>query len=192
MGPKDLDSHIQRVLAGDLDSFGTIVRSYWVAVANFLGSTFPGGGAVDELAQEVFTRAFRSLPQYEATQPFWPWLRGIARHVIHEELRARRKAMRERRAYAELALLRQAEDSIPEPAGEPRPAEEGIDALRECLEEQTEEGSRLVRWFYVDRLSSDAIAHRLGCGASAVRNALMRLRRSLRGCVQGKLQVRPL
>jgi len=188
MEPTDLGLRIQRVLAGDLDSFGAIVRGYWVAVANFVGTTFPGVDKVDEVAQEIFTRAFRKLPHYEPGQPFWPWLRGIARNVIHEELRARQKATRERRAYAELALLRRVELST----DEERPAADGIRALRECLKEQSEDGSKLLQWFYVDRLSSDKIAVRLGCGGSAVRNALMRLRRALRGCVQGKLQVRPL
>ena len=137
---------------------------------------------VEEITQEVFIRAFRQLPAYEQTLPFWPWLRGIARNVILETFRGRERAARERNAFAEALLLRQAEQEAVAEENDADP--KALEALRGCVQKLSESSRRLLQWFYEEGLSSEEIAPRLKCGSSAVRNALMRMRQGLRECVR--------
>ena len=183
----DLEKTISDVLAGDLDAFTGVIESYHVAVRNFVATTFPSSTRVDELAQETFVRVYRQLPTYDPSQAFWPWLRGIAHNVVREELRAEEKAARERRAFAEAALWRAADHSA-QAAAEETAQVDALGALRGCVEKLSEQGRRLVDWFYHQDLTSDEIAGKLDCGSSAVRNALVRARRSLRECVERSLQ----
>ena len=191
----DLNATIARVLAGDLDAFSGIIKTYHVTLYNFTAMTFPDADQIEEIAQEVFIRAYQQLSGYDTAQPFWPWLRGIARNVVREELRAKQKIARERHAFAEAALLRAADrfaekvDDVFDPGAQEAPA---LALLRECLERLSSRGRRIVRSFYEEGLTSEEIASRLDVGSSGVRNALVRIRVKLRDCVKSKLEAESL
>ena len=50
-------------------------------------------GEAEDVAQETFISAFKSLPDFETGRDFGAWLNGIARHRILEHLRARGRRM---------------------------------------------------------------------------------------------------
>lgn len=182
----ELEATVARVLAGDIDAYSEIVEKYHFAVSNFVAMTFPSSERVEDIAQEIFVRTFRLLPGYETDLPFWPWLRGIARNIVYEELRTEEKKARERRAFAEAVLIREAAQTAQET--EEEQGLETLAALRECMQGVSERGRQILHWFYEEGLGSDQIASRMSCGGSAVRNSLMRVRRALRDCVKQKLE----
>jgi len=47
-------------------------------------------GVAEDLAQETYARAFRSLPSFRGESPIRPWLLSIARRVAADHLRAAR------------------------------------------------------------------------------------------------------
>ncbi len=183
----ELQDVISRVLAGETDDFARIITQYHRSVCTYIAGTFPDAVRVEEIAQDVFVRAFYQLPHYETGRPFWPWLRGIARNTIREELRKLERAARDRKAFTDAALLRRAERLAKESPASLDTRQRSLEALRSCVEKVAEKGKQLIGWFYEEGLSSKEIAEKMGAGSSAVRNSLVKLRINLRKCVQTEL-----
>ena len=66
-------------------------------------------------------------------------------------------------------------------------ADEEVAALRACLEQLPAQGREMIRLRYFEDLAPGAIAGRLGRPSDAVRQFLLRLRRTLLECVEGRL-----
>ncbi|MBN1674763.1 MAG: sigma-70 family RNA polymerase sigma factor [Kiritimatiellae bacterium] len=183
----DVHAVILRVIEGDVEAFSEIVHTFHVSVGNVIAATFPNATRVEELAQETFVRAYFQLSNFDLDRPFWFWLRGIARNVVREALRAESRNAARREAFAEALLLDEAERELEQSRGGAE-EETSLRALQECLNALPEKSRHLVELFHKDGLSSSEIAKRLGRGASAIRNALVRVRHALRDCVQSRLQ----
>jgi len=177
---------ILRVLEGDTDAFSVILEKHHVAIRNMVAVTFPHADRVSELAQEIFVRAYFQLSTYDLERPFWFWLRGIAKNVIREALREAARRAKQREALAEVALLGQAERALDMTLT--REGEQNqLDALRDCMQQLPSRNRQLVELFHKERLTSREIAAKLGRGASAIRNALIRARLALRKCVDRRV-----
>jgi RNA polymerase sigma-70 factor (ECF subfamily) len=61
-------------------------------------------------------------------------------------------------------------------------------ALRECLETLAPKAREIVRLRFYDELKMPQIAEKVGSTAGAARIAMMRIRRQLQDCVNGRLQ----
>ncbi|MEO6006098.1 MAG: RNA polymerase sigma factor [Opitutus sp.] len=89
----DLDSNlIARVLVrDDHAAFGELVRRHQSAVRNFLRHLSRGDAALaDDLAQETFVRAYRSIRRYQGNSSFVSWLLGIAHNLWRNARRQQR------------------------------------------------------------------------------------------------------
>src|SRR5439155_25946490 len=82
-------SLLERAVHGDVEAFSELVRTHYPAVRVYLGAQVHDHGALDDLAQDVFLRAFRGLPALRHQRPFRAWLIGIARNRPLEHLRER-------------------------------------------------------------------------------------------------------
>ncbi|KPD22359.1 RNA polymerase sigma factor [Idiomarina abyssalis] len=80
---------IARVIArGDQHAFATLVRQHQNGVRNFLRRLTAGDHAqADDLAQEVFLRAYKSLKSFRAEASFSSWLHSIAYRSFLNERR---------------------------------------------------------------------------------------------------------
>ncbi len=145
-------------------------RPLVVRLLDGLGSFTPD--EVDDVAQETFVRAFKSLSSLRSDAHFVPWLLTIARNRGLSSLSKRAGA---RRALEELRL-----ESWEQLDGSAEALQLELDAatVRELIaglpagpEKET------VQLFYVEgQLSARQIAERLGVGKSAVTMRLERFR----------------
>jgi RNA polymerase sigma-70 factor, ECF subfamily len=78
--------------AGDPGAFRDFVRRYEKVVFAFLSRALGRGAHVEDLAQEVFLRAYRALPTYDVRGParVSTWLLTIARRLACDARRKRR------------------------------------------------------------------------------------------------------
>ena len=182
MDSRTLPELIEASRRGDLDAFSEIVRLTHGQVRGQLAIMAVAPDWIDDVAQEVFIEAFRSLAAYDTARSFPNWLRGIARNVAlrHAEKSACESKARQG-AVGEL-IRRHSERTFAAGAG---PAG-GLDALRECLGRLPAGTRALLDQRYVEERSSEEIASARGCSSEAVRMLLMRARRSLQECVQLK------
>ena len=84
---------VQAASAGDLDAFETLVRRYQTRVVNYVLAIVRDTGEADDVAQETFIRAHRSLGRFRSESSFKTWLYTIATNTARSALdrRARRK-----------------------------------------------------------------------------------------------------
>ena len=87
VGSED-DSLVRRVQKGDWDAFEILVLKYqeriFRVVRRFLGDR----DQVEDLAQEVFIRAYRSVGAFEGKSSFYTWLYKIALNTCRNHYRS--------------------------------------------------------------------------------------------------------
>lgn len=160
MGPSDLDL-IARVLASDdRHAFSTLVRRHQSAVRGLLRRLTCGQGALaDDLAQDTFLRAYRSLGTYRGGARFSTWLHSIAYHLYLNDLRRRRPEAAE----------------APEPTA---PPQAGRSLLRHDLAKAMEalrpEERLALALAFAEDYSHQEVAEILGCPLGTVKTHIAR------------------
>ncbi len=133
-----------------------------------------------DVLQETNLVLWRKKSQFRSGEPFLPWAFAIARFQVlaHVRDRGRDRCVLDGDLVEVLALEteKQAEQF------------EGVRrALHGCIAELTETNRDLVRRRYFQSLSIDELSVSLQRGASAVKVALLRIRRKLADCVERKM-----
>ncbi len=166
---------IARARSGDEDAWRSLYRDHSGAVRRLLlGFATLSPADVQDLVQETFVRAFRSLDQLRDAGAFRTWVLTIARSAGIRRL-AQSAAESKKRAEYSAELMTMDEDPMQE---EERARERRIALVRALIEGLPEgDGKETVRLFYVEgRLSASEIAERLGTQKSTITMRLERFR----------------
>jgi RNA polymerase sigma-70 factor (ECF subfamily) len=129
---------------------------------------------VDDLVQDVFLTAWRSLPQYRGQSPLKSWLLGIARHKVEDHYRDRLR---------DLAVPDDATETIPEPAPG---ADFALDQARSAaataaiLAALPESYRVVLLWRYWEQRSAEEMATLTGKTPKAIERLLARARQEFR------------
>ena len=182
---------IEKSRHGDAAAFTHLVSAHQGRVRAYNGGTVNRPEVVDDLAQEVFLSAFRSLDTYKGEAPFGVWLLGIARHttLMHLRHEVRRLARESRSLDLVLSDLRLRMVEADELLLARRERE--ITALQRCLERLPAPGAELIAERYFRARSIADIARDSGKREGTVRMSLMRLRQVLRTCMEQRLAKEP-
>jgi RNA polymerase sigma-70 factor (ECF subfamily) len=83
---------VSRVRRGDIDAFDEIVRRYEHRIVNYVRAMVSRSVEAEDVAQEVFLRAFKSLRTFRGRSSFKTWLYQIATNTArtHGARRGRR------------------------------------------------------------------------------------------------------
>jgi RNA polymerase sigma-70 factor, ECF subfamily len=180
---------IERAKAGDEAAFERLFTRYarrlQVLLHYKLGPELSGVCEVDDLLQETFLRAFRSLDSfvYESPGSFLRWLASIAGHVAID---AARHLNRQRRGAAQTVRFRSPSNpGGPEPADTRTPSrvlsqKETVAALLQRLDALPENYRQAILLAKIEGLSTAELAERLGqsrqAAAVLLHRALKRFR----------------
>lgn len=89
MPERDQDADdVARVVAGDLDAFEGIVRRWQNRLINLAWQFCRDRVLAEDMAQDVFVKAFRSLSAFRGEAAFSTWLTAIAVNTYRSRLRA--------------------------------------------------------------------------------------------------------
>ena len=92
---------MRTVALDDRDSYGELVLRHQSAVRRFLRNLAGGDAALaDDLAQETFIQAYRSMGRFRGGSSFTTWLLGIAHNNYRNSRRGRLRAAEEHGAEA--------------------------------------------------------------------------------------------
>jgi RNA polymerase sigma-70 factor, ECF subfamily len=152
--------------AGDAADLEAFVEAAYGQVWQLCGSLVDDQSA-DDLAQETFIRAVRTLPRFRGDASARTWLLAIARHACMDELRARG---RRRRRDASLVASATA-DTAPD-AGE----EIGVADLVRRLDPDRRAAFVLTQML---GLSYEETARVCGCPVGTIRSRVARARADL-------------
>lgn len=168
---------IARVItAQDQHAFRQLVLRYQSPVRRW-GRRLCNGdeAAADDLAQEVFIRAYRALPTYRGQARFSTWLYRIAFNLAASQ----RRLARERWQTVEL------EDAEPELA-RTKPTGAGMDAadarrdLETAMAELSEPQQWALRLHLEEGMSHQEVAEVMGIPLGTVKTHVMRGKRALK------------
>jgi len=163
--------------------FAGLVKEHQVALRSFVRRLGVRSDAVDDLAQETFLLAYHELDRFHEGEDFGKWLRGIARNLVKNEMR--KLARRCRITDEELTqhLIMKSDEKMSENTYD----NEDISALQECMNQLTDRSKGLVSGKYKEGSSALLLAEKFEMTATAVRLALMRVRRQLKGCIEKRV-----
>jgi RNA polymerase sigma-70 factor (ECF subfamily) len=82
---------VDQAREGDEDAFEQIVRRYSPRVFQIVSRFFRGSNQVEDVAQEVFLKAYTQLSSYEGRGSFEGWLARVATNTCLNELRTRKR-----------------------------------------------------------------------------------------------------
>ena len=178
---------VRRVLAGDIEAFAAIVKAHERWIAADLSRRLPPQD-VQEVAQDTFVRAFRSLPTYRGDAPFRIWLLRIARHAAMDFWRKRYR--RRDRSFADLddSSLLHVEDLRQEDLAGQQADRDAQESAREWLEAAlrrlSPDDRAVVTLVELEDCSMEDAARRLGCSLSAIKVRAFRARRRLKAILE--------
>lgn len=96
---RDEDQLIRRSLAGDGDAFEGLVRRHSPRVFSIVGSFFRRRDMIDDIAQEVFAKAYFSLGTFTLGRSFEAWVAKITVNACYDQLRAQRRRIEQQWAH---------------------------------------------------------------------------------------------
>jgi RNA polymerase sigma-70 factor (ECF subfamily) len=176
---------VARAKAGDREAFSQLVRMHQAVVRAYVSAHIRGPEAADDLAQEVFLRAYRRLDAFQLPDSgsIRPWLLGIARNLLLEHLRAEIKLQARGALGLEAALATCHLDGA-QSAREPLEIERRIEALQRCVDKLGPAASTLVQRHYFQKQTLASLAAEEHKQESALRMRLLRIREALRACIE--------
>ena len=169
-------------LHGDTDAYGTLVERYQQAV--FATAFYYAGrhGAAEDIAQDAYLAAYRSLPSLRDPERFAPWLKEITCRTAANWLRKHGPRIQSEtplphRRTIQIEDVRQGPEAIAE-------RQERFAGVQRAIEALPERYRLPVVLRYMQELSYDEIAGFTGQTRDEVRGILQRageqLRESLR------------
>ena len=171
---------MQLVSGGDTGAFEELIEKHQSLVAGTVARMLGSNSDVEDIAQQVFIRVWKSARRYVPRAKFTTWLLKITRNLVFNELRRAK-----RRAQVPLQADPGAEEIPLKDETNPAPDASLLeDELQQAIEEaimQLPESQRmaLVLRRY-EQLSYEQIADVLDLSVPAVKSVLFRARTELR------------
>jgi len=161
---------VRQVLRGNRSAYADLVQAHQgraLACAHHLCGDFE---TAQDIAQEAFVAAYRSLPDLQDPAAFGAWLHGIVRNLCRKHAAKRPPPM---------VSLEQ--DPVPEPAAPPNRDIE-MESLLQTLPLADRE---VLAARYLQELDYEEIAQMLGISVNNVRVRCFRARQALRAALAG-------
>ena len=160
-------------LRGDEAAYARIMRHYSPMITKQMMRYTRNRLEQEELVQEVFVEAYKSLRSYKARAPFEHWLRRIATNVGYQFWRKKGRRQQEHSLQEAdvLRILHSAEPIPPSDAGE---------IVHQILQELPLPDRQIVTLIYLEGLSLAETAERIGWTTAVVKVRAFRARKRLR------------
>lgn len=171
--------YIRRVLAGDTACFACLIDRYGQPIHALILKIVRNPEDAEELAQDTFLKAFKSLGSFKGDCGFATWLYRIAYNTALSALRKRRP---EYLTIDDDAIERISDEAIEEQVIgqlEESGLEERLQELERAMARLQAEERALLLLYYWQEKSVDEIAGITGLSAANVKTKLFRTRKKL-------------
>jgi RNA polymerase sigma-70 factor (ECF subfamily) len=165
---------------GDTKAFEELVERHQALVAGTVARMLGSNSDVEDIAQQVFIRVWKSARRYKPRAKFTTWLLKITRNLVFNELRRTK-----RRAQVPLDPGAGADEPALKDESNPAPDASLLEAeLQQAIEEaimhlpDTQRMALVLRRY--EQLSYEQIAEVLDLSVPAVKSVLFRARTELR------------
>jgi RNA polymerase sigma-70 factor, ECF subfamily len=182
---------IRSIQAGDHQAFDTLVRRYQRQVANLIYLTMGNRDDVDDIAQEVFIRVYRSLPKFKFDASFFSWLYRITMNLCIDEIRKRKiRRVLSLEYLTEDKLEKNRKDKDYPMASDSIFMEERQRVIQSALQRLSPEHREVLVLREYQDLSYDEIADTLGLRLEAVKSRIFRARKEMKNLLDDYFEER--
>ena len=186
LSPRDMkdDELIALFQSGDRDVYRILVERHQERIRNVLFSIFHDRDSIEDLAQEVFIKAYQALPRFRFEASFYTWLYRIAINKSRDELR--KKKLRRFFSFQTLDEGIEGELNVRlSAAPENRDAQELVALGLQTLPEKFRMAVVLKD---IEGLSYEEIAETMQCELGTVKSRISRARAMLRKALKPLLE----
>src|SRR5438067_1099339 len=175
------DVRLMRLVSGgDTNAFEELVERHQALVAGTVARMLGSNSDVEDIAQQVFVRVWKSARRYVPRAKFTTWLLKITRNLVFNELRRTK-----RRAHVPLEAETGTEESALKDESNPAPDASLLELeLQRAIEQaimqlpETQRMALVLRRY--EQLSYEEIADVLDLSVPAVKSVLFRARTEVR------------
>lgn len=154
-------------LNGHKECFSTLVDRYYKPVYGFVFNRIDRYHEIDDLVQETFIEAFKSLKSCQKPAQFRSWLFGIANNRLGKYRRTKQHVLISEKEIATF------DEQVDELVNTSFLLEKSISQLPESIQQ-------ILKMKHWENLSCEEIAGKLGCPVGTVWSHLSRAYRTLR------------
>ncbi len=87
----EIEALVERAKEGDREAFGRLVDEYKDKIYNYVSRMLSDPYEAEDVTQEAFLRAYRSLPRFRGASSFHTWLYRIASNLAIDVVRKRKR-----------------------------------------------------------------------------------------------------
>ena len=179
---------IRRVIDGDVNSFEYLLKKYQNHVLRIVTKHIPYN-EVEEVAQEVFVRAYQALPGFKKQGSFKQWLSAIAVRACYDFWRKRYRSRElpmsdlneKHREWLENTLSNQSDLSFNKGSH----TEEARELLDWAMDKLSARDRMVIELVYLEGLSVKEAAGLLGWSVANVKVRSFRSRKKLKKLLTG-------
>jgi RNA polymerase sigma-70 factor (ECF subfamily) len=191
-GPTDTEI-IRRVLSGETNAFELLLERYGSVVFSIVTRHVPRS-EVEDVAQEVFVRAYRSLAAFTGQGPFHHWLSKIAVRCSYDYWRGSRKWREvpasslgdEHREWMDRMMTVESQEAFEQETTQ----QEAQETLHYLLDRIPAEDRMVLALVHLEGHSASEAAEMLGWSAVKVKVKAHRARRKLQKLINGLIDHR--
>ncbi len=165
---------IQKILAGDRELYSQIIRKYQGPVIRLCRSFLSAQEDAEDMAQEVFVKAFYALERFKGDSAFYTWLYRIASNQCLDYLR--KKSRRPEQSWDELLEKKgsEIEGLLSKNEAEEKPFDPEL--VQQVLSHLPPDFKMILVLRDIQGLSYEEIGQTLQCSLDAVKGRLKRAR----------------
>lgn len=186
---KDL---VERAKSGDIEAFEQLVISCQKKVFNIAYRMIGNYEDANELAQEVFLKAFRSIKKFKGDSLFSTWIYKVTANVCLDEIRKRKKkvviSLDREIEFNDGEVKRQIPDNAPTPDMEAE-TNELKSAVNESIAQLPDDYKSMIILRDIQGFSYDEISKIVNCPEGTVKSRINRARQALKKILQGKKEL---
>lgn len=166
---------IQMVLQGNTRAYAMLVDRYSSYVYTLANRVLDNTADAEEAAQDVFVKAFNSLPTYNKQGKFSTWLYTITRNTCISRTRGNRQTTIHKEEHQLVTLAGHNNETTTKLEHSSRKA-----VIAKALRLMAEDEAEIITLFYIHEQSIEEISAILNIGSSNVKVKLYRARKRLK------------
>ena len=190
----DISELVRRAKEGDDEAFGMLIEQYQDNIYGYVFRMLHDSEEAEDVAQEVFIRAYQNLAGFRETASFPTWLYRIATNLAIDATRARKWRRAGTFSLDEPVETEGGELQRQLPADMPGPVDLAESAelqwiVAEAIAQLSVKLRTVITLYDIEGLSYKEIAQVLGCPVGTIKSRLFNARNQLRDMLEEKIDV---
>ncbi len=175
---------INQILEGQIQVFSELVDEYKDLVFTLAIRMLKNREEAEEVSQDTFIKAYRSLDKFKGDSKLSTWLYRIAYNTSLDRIKKNKKHLKD----VSIDEFTEREVKTIDNALEKMITMEKNDAIKRCIDKLPSDDSALMTLYYFDELSLNEMSEILDLTANNIKVKLFRCRKKLATIMKAELE----